>query len=344
MVYATDIYSVVLAGGIGERLWPLSRQGYPKQFLSLGYEHSLLQQSIDRLHHFTPLQNIWAVTSCNHEKITRDLVGEQVGNIVLEPERRNTAAAILNTCFEIAKIDSDAVVMFVPSDPFIPKTAYKKFAFYAEEAIQFAREHNRIVLLGVQPTYPATGYGYIEYDSSKASHIKPVSRFHEKPSLTLAQNYIKQPNMLWNISMFCAKVTVFLKEFRNITPVLYEQVKNYVRGIAPYSAIESISVDYAIIEQSNVVSVLPVDFSWCDVGNVQVYLSIEQEFKQLKEPVQVEAKNNVVHVPNKTVALIGVDDLCVVETDDALLITKRTEAEKVRDVVKQLRQSDSSVL
>jgi mannose-1-phosphate guanylyltransferase len=335
-------YGVVLAGGVGERLWPLSRQHKPKQFLRVAGHKTLLEQSIDRL---APIvDHTWIVTSQKHADLVHEYVGDMVDHVMVEPEGRNTAPAILYTCLQLYKKDPQAVVLFVPADPFIPESDYEKFQNLILKAGVFAQEYNDIVLLGIQPTYPATGYGYIQYDQqSTFSPFFKITQFHEKPSLKLAQNYIKQSNMLWNIGMFCGKVSVFIEQYKRWVPELYHQVVEFMKGTRPYHQVESISIDYAVMERSDNVYVLPADFSWCDVGNVDVFMSLHDKFNVInRKVIQVDAKDNLVNVPNKLVALIGVDDLCVVETDDALLITKRSQAERVREIVKELKAKNQT--
>ena len=332
------LYGVVLAGGVGERLWPLSRQHKPKQFLRVGSNKTLLEQSLDRL--APVVDHSWIVTSQKHVVLVHEYVGNMIDHVVVEPEGRNTAPAILYSCLQLYKNDPEAVMLFVPADPFIPETDYAKFQDMILRAALFAQQHNDIVLLGVKPTYPATGYGYIQYEQEAIfAPIFKINQFHEKPSLKLAQNYIKNPSMLWNIGMFCAKVSVFIEQYKRWVPELYNQVEEFMDGVRPYHEVESISIDYAIMERSANVYVLPVDFSWCDVGNVDVFMSLHNKFDVNKsKTIQIDAKSNLVSVPNKLVALIGVDDLCVIETDDALLITKRSQAEKVREIVKELKE------
>ena len=339
-------YGVVLAGGVGERLWPLSRKDCPKQFLKLGAS-SLLDQSIQRLQNVMDQKQICVFTSCAYEKQVSQQVGEKIGSIFIEPSSRNTGPSILCACLDLYEKDPDAKVIFVPADPFIPESDYGKFAESVRRAMTFVASSDGIALLGVKPTYPATGYGYIEYDSDIVQdQLYKVQRFHEKPSLKLASNYIQQQDMLWNIGMFAGRVSVFLDEFKCVAPDLYKEVMDYRQGLISYDEVLSISVDCALIERSDRAWVLPVDFSWCDVGNVDVFLSIKDRLHGLqknieqKSTVQVDAHNNIVDVPDKLVALVGVDDLCVVETPDALLITKRTDAEKVRSIVDQLKQAN----
>jgi mannose-1-phosphate guanylyltransferase len=336
---SVNVYGVVLAGGVGERLWPLSRQDHPKQFLSVGSTENLLQQSISRFQGVIAHDAMWVVTSALHASYISEHMKESVGHLLVEPCGRNTGPALLYACLELYKKDPNAVVVFTPADPYIPESDYALYRSSMSQAIAFAQANDAIVLCGVKPTYAATGYGYIECQQLQQDSCFKVERFHEKPSFAIAQNYIQQKNMLWNIGTFVAKVSVFIDEYKRIAPDLMQELELFQEGKKEYSDVSSVSVDCAVIEKSNRVWVLPVEFSWCDVGNLDVYLSIKvQKDAHTQKEVIVESHNNIVDVPNKLVALIGVDDLCIVETDDALLITKRSQAEKVRAVVAQLKQ------
>lgn len=336
-----NVYGVVLAGGIGERLWPYSRQTNPKQFLPVGSEKSLLEQAINRLMGILPQEQLWGVTSELHSEKFKDITRETLGKIIIEPASRNTGPAVLLSCLELYEKDPNAIVIFVPADPYIPEGDYALFQRYVQQAIAFASEHDAIILCGVRPTFPATGYGYIEYVSeSEEAPFFSVSRFHEKPSLALAKNYIQQSNMLWNICMFVGKVSVFINEFKHTASDLYQEMLAYKNGECSYNDILSISVDCAVIEKSNNIWVLPVDFSWCDVGNVSILMALKEKVSTSGTPViSIDSHNNLVDVKDKLVALVGVDDLCIVETADALLISRKDEAEKVRSVVAQLKEN-----
>lgn len=333
-------YAIVLAGGVGERLWPLSRRNNPKQFLSVDDHTSLLEQSIERLNSIIPEDNIWAVTAQEHIGRFNSLESK-LGKIIIEPSGRNTGPAILNALLELEKKDPNAVVIFVSADPYIPEQDYESFRVSVEKALDFASDYDAIALLGVKPTYPATGYGYIEFDQDLlCSSLCKVNRFHEKPSEKIAASYIQMPHMLWNIGMFAAKVSFFIREFKQVAQDLYQEVIDWQQGLKSYEDITSISIDFALIERSDHIWVLPVSFSWCDVGDVDIFLSIKNKLTHnLNSVIQVKSENNLVNA-KKLVALVGVQDLCVVETDDAILITKRSHAQDVRAVVTHLKKTN----
>lgn len=334
-------YAVILAGGSGERLWPLSRQEKPKQLLSVAQDGTLLDQAIDRVINYIPKKNIWVSTTTKYTKIIQEYVGNRVGIISAEPSSRNTGPAILLTCMKIAQQDPEAVILFVPADPFIPAAQYQSFQQSVQHVLKFATEHNSIVLLGVNPTYPATGYGYIEYDKNtiNGSNCHSVVSFKEKPSYEVANEYLQKGCMLWNIGMFCAQATVFIDEFKRLAPVVYETVAAYIGGMGTYEQAPSISIDYAVIEKSNVTAVLPIDLTWYDVGNLQVFLSLKNQFEGLKtQLVSVDANNNLVDAPDLLVALVGVSDLCINKTGNILVIAHEKATEKIRSVVEQLKK------
>lgn len=340
------LYPILMAGGDGHRMWPLSRQLRPKQLLTLGTEQTLVEQTVERALLVAPSSNVWVSTTAQHVDALRKNVGNRVGNFVIEPGLRNTAPAILLSCLELYDQEPNAVAIFLPADAFIPKRDWKKFATCIEFAADYAHQHEDIVLLGVEPTYPATGYGYIEYDkhtARRATAPYPVTRFREKPSYEAAQQFIEDGDKLWNIGIFCAKVSTFVREYAAAAPHIYDAVCAYRRGEIAYDAIPADSIDYAVMERSKKIAVLPVDFSWCDVGNIEVYLTLKQNYNTLDANyIGIASQNNLIDVPGKLVALVGVDNLCVVEVDDALLIVNRSATEDVRGIVKLLKQRNST--
>ena len=337
-----NVYFVILAGGSGTRLWPLSRQEKPKQFLEVGENKTLIEQAIERVSSMVPKENIWISTTEKHVDNINAYVGNKIGHIVVEPGLRNTAPAILLACMELYKKNPEALVIFLPSDPFIPDT--QTFVKHVKSAITFITDNRNITLFGIKPTYPATGYGYIEFDNTnKKDAPYPVLKFHEKPKLNVAKEYIAKDNMAWNICMFCGQVEAFLNEFKTYAPDIFDGVKKYIDGCGDYNDVKSDSIDYAIMEKSKNIFVIPSDFSWCDVGNIEVFLTIQKQNMQLdNNVVSVDSENNLVDVKDKLVALVGIDDLCIVEANGILLITKRDQAEKVRQVVQQIKNSKNS--
>lgn len=338
-----DVYYVLLAGGNGDRLWPLSSDVTPKQLLPLGPDGTLLAQAIDRVSVMTHKKQIWVSTTAKHADRVQASVGDKVGNILVEPGSRNTGPAILLCCMKIHDLNPNAVIVFLPADAFIPKGEWVKFRELLVHGVDHANNHDDIVLLGLQPTHPATGYGYIEFDEDEAQRKQApysVTHFREKPSHDVAQQYLEEGNKLWNIGIFTGQAKTFIREYKKAAPEMHKAVKRYLNGKGSYNDVPKDSIDYAVMEHSKKVSVLPVDFLWCDVGNIEVFLTLKQQYSTLDSNIiSIDAQNNLVDVPGKTVALVGVHDLCIVEVDGALLITKRDAAEKVRSIVDLLRQS-----
>jgi len=338
-----NIYFVILAGGSGTRLWPLSTSQCPKQLLTLVQGKTLLEHTIElvRTYYKMPI-HVWVSTSHNHVESIKAVVGSLVDYIVIEPSARNTGPAILYSCLRIYETDPDAIVLFLPADSYIPPEDALQFVNAAEQALSFASSHEAITLLGVKPSYPATSYGYIEYvpeTVDQATGLHQVKMFHEKPTLETAQEYIKCVTTLWNIGMFGARASVFLHEFKLHAPELYSTVFDSVYHNASFDEAPSIPIDYALIERSACVWVLPVNFSWCDVGNLGIFLALKQRAGGLLEKVLTHnSSNNLIDVPDKLVALVGVNNLCIVQTKDTLLIMHIDEVENVRAIVNQLKK------
>ncbi len=332
-----NVYGVILAGGKGERLWPLSREKTPKQFLSLN-QKTLLSHTIDRIRSCINQDMISIVTTEQHADLVRSLCNTAHA-LIIEPYSRNTGPALLLSCLTIAAQDPSALVAFFPADHHIQDT--KKFGAVLAQALHNSLSNSTITLIGVKPTFPATGYGYIEYDVAQVEYYSKIVRFHEKPTLVNAQHYCQLPNMVWNIGVFCAQVTVFIEEYKKLAPDMYQDVVNYFEtgDSALYQDIESISVDYAIMEKSDRLDVIPGDFDWSDIGNLSTFLSLQSLQDNQRKPLEINASNNLVTTDLLTV-LIGVDDLCIVKTNDVLLIAKRDEVEKVKLAVNELRKNN----
>jgi len=338
------LYFVILAGGNGERLWPLSRRAMPKQLLKITTDTTLLEQAIDRIRPLAySADNIWISTTQQHEPLIADLLAGRIGRIVIEPGARNTAPAILQCCHLLYEHDPNARVIFLPADAFIVERDYGAFQAGIQKCIAWIQQSDSLVLCGVRPRYPATGYGYIEYVPNDESSVLRVTRFHEKPTHAVASYYLQMSTMLWNIGIVGGRATAFIAEFQEHAPDLHKALAEYRAGVQSYAHVPSISVDYAILERLQEVYVVPLDISWYDVGNIGVLLALQQQ-EVVPAVMAVNAQNNLVYAHDKLVVFIGVEKLCVVDTADVLLITHADAAESVKVVVDQLKQQGSQYL
>ncbi len=337
------IYVGILAGGNGERLWPLSKKERPKQLLPFLNNQSLLSQTVDRVSMLTGSQeNIFVITS-DHQKdiIAKEVVGK-IGDIVVEPCARNTGPAILLLAEKIKQKDPEGVLVVLPADHFIPDT--KKCNSALQEGISYVAEHGVIATFGLMPTYGATGYGYIQADAHERVQLGryyPVKKFHEKPDKKRAEEYLCQDDMFWNIGIFAGKVSTFIQEFKSCEPLMYDAMQKYLQGVCDYADIPSISIDYAIMEKTKNSVIFTTDFEWYDVGNLNIFLQLQRRFSSEKKQLfEIEAQNNICSSNKKVVACIGVDSLCIVETDDVLLIASRDKVEQVKMILQKVKEQN----
>lgn len=344
------VHWVILAGGSGTRLWPLSRATKPKQFLELT-EGNLIQQSIDRLKLYPSFEQTHVYLSTGSDVIHQidrlRAEGLKVDDVFVEPSRRDTGPAILLAALKILEKDPNAHIMFLPADPYIPEQDYPVFAQYLIQSME-ASLSERLVLLGKKPTYATTAYGYIESGANLSQGAAfAIQRFHEKPKLEVAETYLKSPNMLWNMGIFAAKGQTFARIFAKHAPIMYQDLQNYLHGQGNYDACEKKSVDFAVMEPASLAGELAViaaqNFSWYDVGNIDVFITLRQSYlaeQQLNSlTYQYQAQNNkaMTKDPNKLVAFVGVEGLCVIDETDVLLVAKCSDAENLKKVVDELK-------
>ena len=345
-------YALILAGGRGTRFWPKSRKRSAKQVLNVVGERSLIQATVDRLAPFVPPERIWILTNDHlRDAIVQQLPAVPKRQILAEPAQRNTAPAIGLAAHILHSLDSQAVMGVFPSDHVIGRTV--PYRATLRTAYKGAAE-GRLMVVGIPPRWAETGYGYIEFPGRgrKPGAVMPVREFHEKPKLPKAKRYLAAGNYYWNSGMFFWRADVLLDELRRHLP----KTATVLAALPPFGSrrfepglktafplSENISIDYAVLEKSDKVSGIPApDFGWNDVGSWNaVYELLPRDGCGnviARESVCLDAHNNFVDARGKTVALLGVEDLIVVDTPDALLVASRDRAQQVGEIVKTLEQ------
>jgi mannose-1-phosphate guanylyltransferase len=354
------VHAVILAGGRGTRFWPRSRTRTPKQLLNIVGKDTMLQQTVARLKPLISAERIWTVTNAEQAAAVRKQVPAAARKRVLtEPVGRNTAVAIGLAAIHVRHAArGDALMAVLPADHYIEQP--QKYREIVNAALDVAREPGRMVVLGVPPTRPETGFGYIEKSGepieAKGFPVFAVRRFTEKPELRLAQEYAASGSYHWNAGMFFWRVSTFLENLKSFLPKTYAALeklsesigtRNYERKLrATYPKVENISVDYAVLEPATRtavpprVFVIPAEVGWSDIGSwAAVYQLLAKKSGENVLAGQghtLDAEGNFLWSPSKFVAAIGVRDLVVVETPDALLICPRDRAQEVGKVVKWL--------
>ena len=341
---------VIMAGGIGSRFWPMSTPERPKQFVDvLGTGRTFIQMTVDRFKGILPPENVWVVTS----QAYKDIVAEQLpevpqGNILLEPCRRNTAPCIAYAAWRIKSIDPKATIVVSPSDHLVLDTP--EFQRVVKSAMDFASTSDAIVTLGMKPTRPETGYGYIQTDmscpSARNKEIYRVDAFREKPDLATAEKYIRKPNMLWNAGIFIWNVSTIVNALRVYAPEINEVFENLLPLYGTdkeqeainenFPKCESISVDYAILEKSEEIYCFPASFGWSDLGT---WGSLRENVSRdnngnavIGDNVQTyETRDCVIHCSEeRRVVVQGLDGYIVAEKDNTLLICKLSEEQRIK--------------
>lgn len=342
--------SIILAGGNGSRLWPLSREEYPKQLLAFDNNESLLQKTFNRLRSFSEPCDIVTVTNIKHfSNIKLQLNAIDKANVVIgEPLGKNTAPAIACTLEYFKQASgSDDIVIIVPSDHLIQDVD----AF--RETVEMAKplaEQGFIVTFGIKPTYPETGYGYIKTQNELMSGFK-VEKFVEKPDLITAKKYLESGNYYWNGGIFMAKISTFLKEFELHALDIYKNLatldfsKDLKIAYSVYEKMPSISIDYAIMEKSQNIALVELKSDWNDLGSWQSIYSIKEKDADgnvLTGKVLVDnVKNSFIYSQKEIVAVSGLEDIILVETEDAIMACKVSESQNVKNLYEKLKATES---
>lgn len=351
-----DNFCVIMAGGIGSRLWPMSRTANPKQFHDvLGVGRTLIQQTFDRFVGVCPVENILVVTNDQYlEQVKKQLPEIPAANILLEPDRRNTAPCIAYACFRIEAMNPDARIVVASSDHLIiNEDAFRKTILLA---LHQSAERDCLITLGIKPSRPDTGYGYIQFVDHQETidpSIKKVKTFTEKPSLEIAKQFLDSGDFYWNSGIFIWNLKSILKAFEKYMPHtnglfsegrgLYgtDKEEAFIRRI--YQQCKNISIDYGVMEKAKNVYVVLSDFGWSDLGTWgSLYTHVKQDENGnaiVGKGVKLyDTKNCMISVPkNKLVVLQGLEDYIVVESDNILLICKRSEEQKIKQFVNDIK-------
>lgn len=353
------LHAVIMAGGSGTRLWPRSRKNKPKQFHSLTSERSLIQETVARLEPIIDNEHINIIANKTHVKQIKQQLGslpEQ--NVIAEPVARNTAPAVGTMAVILQKRDPDAVMLVLPADHFIAKA--DEFRNLLQEGQEIVSEGDFLLTLGIKPTYPETGYGYIEigkdYKEIGEDQVYWVKSFREKPDLETAQKYVASWRYVWNSGMFMWKCSTILKMFEKHAPEIYAELEKLREALDTpqeaevlqkvYKNMPSISVDYAIMEKAENVLVMPADIGWSDIGSwsaLHDLLSFDGDTNVVVgRHVGIDTYNSLIHGGDKLIATVGLDNMIVVDSGDVLLICPKGRAQDIKKILEKLEEQGRS--
>lgn len=349
------MYAVIMAGGKGTRFWPKSRESMPKHLLDIVSEKTIIQETIDRIIPLIPAENILIVTGVSHAvELMRQVPHIPEENIIIEPVGRNTAPCIGLAALHIKRKSPDDVMVVLPADHLITDEA--RFRYLLSIAAEIAARGDFLLTIGIQPTFPETGYGYLEQgvlkETIKGEDIFKVKSIREKPDLKQAKVFLEKRRFYWNSGMFLWRADTILRAIKRWLPDIHKGLSQIegVKGTDKeeeivehvYKKIPSISIDYGIMEKADNVLLIRGDFGWSDMGSWDALWEVLEKDEHGNAAhgkaffIGVDAKNSLIQSSRKLVALVGVEDLIVVETEDSLLICKRGRSQDVKAVVEHL--------
>jgi mannose-1-phosphate guanylyltransferase len=352
----SNTYVAIMAGGIGSRFWPLSRVNHPKQFLDiLGTGRTLIQQTFDRFTKLVPVENIFVVTANEYLGVTREQLPQlPKENVLGEPFRKNTAPCIAYISFKLQELNPEASLIVAPADHLILNEP--RFLEVCNDALHFVNHFNSLVTIGITPTYPNTGYGYIQHESIEAvPSVFKVKTFTEKPNKELAKTFLSSGDFLWNSGIFIWKIKNGLDAFHKHLPEVYEvfhsekeklnsdQEKQMLESIYPQCP--NISVDFGVMEKADNVYVIPASFGWSDLGTWNsAWDNMEKDYFENAvagdNVIVFDTSKSVVHVPDeKLVVLQGLDDFIIVDTKDVLLICTKDKEQEIKEYVAEVKRN-----
>ncbi|GAB2841179.1 mannose-1-phosphate guanylyltransferase [Ferruginibacter profundus] len=349
-------YVAIMAGGIGSRFWPMSRTDFPKQFLDiLNIGRTLIQGTFDRFANFVPAENIYVVTSDQYKDIVAKQLPEiPVQNILCEPSRKNTAPCVAYVSHKLLQLNPEANLICAPADHIILEP--ENFKTICLAALNFTANIKALVTLGIKPTHPNTGYGYIQYEPHAVSeNVYKVKTFTEKPDLALAKTFLASGDFLWNAGIFVWQVKNIVAAFEKLLPELnelFDTEKTSFNTAGEKEAIDriypqcvNISIDYGIMEKADNVYIIPSSFGWSDLGTWgSAYDNLAKDYLENAvagdNVVVIDATKNMVHADNKKLVLLqGLDDFIVVDTKDVLMICKKDKEQEIKEYVAEIKRS-----
>lgn len=349
-------YVAIMAGGIGSRFWPKSRTSYPKQFLDiLNTGKSLIRWTYERYAAFIPNENIFIVTSEEYESIVHEQLPElPIENILAEPSRKNTAPCVAYISYKLLQKDPEAALIVAPSDHMILDT--DAFRSITSKALDFVTQIKSLVTLGIKPTHPNTGYGYIQHEALAAGDgIYKVKTFTEKPNLELAKTFLSSGDFLWNAGIFVWQVKNVMKAFEKYQPEMYElfdnenasfntaNEKDAINRIYPLCT--NVSIDFAIMEKADNVFVIPSSFGWSDLGTWNsAYDNLDKDYLgnavASENVIVIDATKCMISAPHDKLVLVqGIDDCIIVDTKDVLMICKKEKEQAIKEYVAEVKRN-----
>jgi mannose-1-phosphate guanylyltransferase len=349
-------YVAIMAGGIGSRFWPKSRTSYPKQFLDiLNTGKSLIRWTYERYATFIPNENIYIVTSDEYVSIVHEQLPElPIENILAEPSRKNTAPCVAYISYKLLQKDPEAALIVAPSDHMILDN--EAFRNITHKALDFVTQIKSLVTLGIKPTHPNTGYGYIQHETIEAGNgIYKVKTFTEKPNLELAKTFLSSGDFLWNAGIFVWQVKNVMKAFEKYQPEMYELFENEKESFNTanekdainriYPLCTNVSIDFAIMEKADNVFVIPSSFGWSDLGTWNsAYDNLDKDYlgnaSASENVIVIDATKCMISAPHDKLVLIqGLDDCIIVDTKDVLMICKKEKEQAIKEYVAEVKRN-----